>query len=327
MKHTVYVSGYTNDKGRGVYQYEFNDGQLFGGKLVLECDSPSWLAVANSHFMYALNELQEGAVTAIKIHEDSTLSVVNQCSSGGADPCHAHVDQEKSRLLVANYSSGTVAALNIDPETGAVSEGRVFSNSSPATLGVPHRQEKPHAHSIVRIGYWAYSMDLGTDEARVFDLRTPDQPSKVAFKFPVGTGPRHMTSSQDKVYVLGELSNAIHVLSMNKETGELAEIQHIRALPDDFTGDNLGAEIALSLDGKFLYASMRGHNSIAIFRIVDSGKLELIGHESTQGDHPRHFTFDPSGHYLLVGNQVTRSKTVSTSRPFFLTSLICLCFA
>lgn len=326
MKNVVYVSGYTNDKGRGIYKYEFNDedGQLYGGKLVLECASPSWLAKApGSQYIYALNEVPEGTVTAIKIEDDDNgLSIVNQCSSGGAHPCHALLiveqQQDNCRLLVANYSNGAVAALNIDPKSGAVSEGQVFINPSAATLGVPHRQQMPHAHSIDKVQGWAYSMDLGTDEARVFDLRVPDlQPSKVAFKFPVGTGPRHLATSSkgDKVYVLGELSNTIHVLSVNKETGELAEIQQIRALPDDFTGDNLGSEIALSLDGKFLYAAMRGHNSIAIFRVLDDdGRLELIGHESTQGDHPRHFTFDPSGQYLLVGNQVCLRHNVA---PFF----------
>lgn len=309
----VYVSGYTNHSGRGIYSYEFDTttGALSHGQLAAESIAPSWI-VPNEprQRLYALNETAEfngqptGAISVFsRDPKTGQLQPLNQFSSLGQEPCHAILSD--GYLLVANYGGGSVAAFVVHDDN--LSASRHFPHTSPATHAVPDRQEKPHAHAINVVGgRWAVALDLGTDEAIIYRGTTLERAG--SFKFPDGTGPRHLKAIGNRCYVVGELSNRIHVLDLDPETGLFTEIQEVYGLPTDFSGCNIGAEIDATLDGRFLYVSMRGHDSIAIFEIEpDTGKLNLIGHEPTGGKHPRHFTIDPSGQFLLVANKVCRS--------------------
>ncbi|KAF7721461.1 hypothetical protein EC973_004663 [Apophysomyces ossiformis] len=315
---TVYVSGYTDGKSEGIYKYEFdsNTGQLSQCRLAAEpCKHPSYFALdPTKQRLYAVNEVVEyegentGYVSAYERRENGSLSLIGQQPSGGEHPCYAVLDRKSQWLLVANYTGGNVASMPLEPTLG---KPRVSRHDKKETGAVSARQEKPHAHSIdfhPSDDTWAFSMDLGCDVAVTYrlDNQTGTLTPNSTFAFPDGTGPRHLVFSpidSSVAYVVGELSNMIFGLKFSN--GEFTEIQRIDGLPQDFEGENLASEIDITPNGKFLYASMRGHDSIAIYRIdKESGRLTLVDRPSSGGEHPRHFTIDPSGQYLLVGNMV-----------------------
>ncbi|KAG0168505.1 hypothetical protein DFQ30_004707 [Apophysomyces sp. BC1015] len=314
---TVYVSGYSGEDNKGIYAYDFDTttGQLTECCLAAESKNPSYFVPdVLRQRLYAVNEVASyngqttGYVSAYERHADGTLGLAAEQPSGGAHPCHAVVDRSGSFLLVANYTGGTVASLPLGPPIG---QPQVCAHNQKETGFVSDRQEKPHAHSIDLdpvAQRWAVSMDLGSDVAAVyaFDSQAGTLTPSSTFKFPNGTGPRHVFFSPidpSLCYVVGELSNVIYTMRFSE--GKFTEIQHIPGLPQDFTGTNLASEIDITPNGKFLYASMRGHDSIAVYQIdQQSGTLTHICHHSSGGKHPRHFTIDPTGQYMIVGNMV-----------------------
>jgi len=212
-------------------------------------------------------------------------------------------------VLIANYTGGNVTILPVerDGSLGAATDMKQGRGSSINR----ERQEGPHAHCIVLdpSNRFAYSCDLGTDKIMIFrfDPRSgkllPAEPPWV--QVTPGRGPRHLAfhPSGKYIFVLNELSSTVTAFTRDPEKGSLQELQTLTALPKDFRGKNTGADIHVSLDGRFLYCSNRGHDSIAIFAIDRGGGLAIVGHESTRGMTPRNFAIDPNGEFLLVANQ------------------------
>lgn len=326
----VYVSGYTNDKSVGIYLYIFDTslGVLTPKGLAVESVNPSFFTLhkSNQH-MYAVNEVGEykgnktGYVsTYYRNKETGELTLMNEQPSGGEDPCHATCDATGNFLLVANYTGGSASVFPIispgTPEStlGDISSNPIHSEYYKATGGVPGRQEKPHVHSIDLdpiAQHYVFTNDLGCDllVTYKFDHQgngklTPHS----TFQFPTGAGPRHLRfapNNNNFCYVVSELSNDVHMLEFNFHEGKFNQVQKIRALPEYFKGENLGSEIDITPNGRFLYVSMRGYDALTIFKIDEfSGKLSLVGYQNTGGKHPRHFTFDPTGEFVLVGNRV-----------------------
>ncbi|KAI8374668.1 Lactonase, 7-bladed beta-propeller-domain-containing protein [Radiomyces spectabilis] len=334
---TVYVSGHTNDTSRGIYQYEFDTetGVLTPKGLAAESKNPTFFAFHKSgQHLYAVNEVAEykdlptGYLSAYNVDKDTgKLTLANEQPTDGEEPCHLALDTIGGEyVLVANYSGGSVASFPIiSPGSPQSRLGEAVcvhrhANHHKASGGIPDRQEKPHAHSVdidPTAHKWMISMDLGCDLAIVyqFDRRNGGKLAPHStFQFPKGTGPRHLKFAPHNdgyCYVISEFSNVIFMLEFNFLEGKFYEVQRINGLPDDFKGENLGSEIDISPDGKHLYASMRGHDSIAMYTIDEyTGKLSLIGHQSSGGKHPRHFTIDPKGRFLLVGNKDSNNITV-----------------
>lgn len=325
----VYVSGYTNDKSTGIYQYDFDpsNGSLKPKGLAVESVNPSFITLhKNNQHLYAVNEVGEykgaktGYVSAYtRDKETGKLNLVNEQPSGGEDPCHALCDTTGKFLLVANYTGGSAAVFPINtpgsPEAslGEAVSNPIHSDSYKHTLGVPDRQEKPHVHSVDLdpiAQKYAFTNDLGCDllVTYKFDRQSTGQLTPHStFEFPAGSGPRHLKFAPNHnnfCYVVTELSNEVYMLEFNFHEGKFNKVQQIYALPEDFKGENLGSEIDISPNGKYLYVSMRGYDCITIFEIDErTGKLSLVGFQNTGGKHPRHFTFDPTGQYLLVGNR------------------------
>lgn len=320
---SVYVSGYTDAGGQGIYLYDFDNasGNLTGGRLVAKTQQPSYFVINEAtESLYALLEVTEynnmsntGAVQAFhRDPKDGSLTALNTVATEGGAPCHGVSDRNKY-LHVANYMGGSVSSFAIEDQGRISPLVSLYKHNDSASGGVPDRQEAPHAHSIDMIDPdWAISCDLGTDLAVVYKHTNKDNAILERcseFQFPKGAGPRHVaiTKDQQRVYVLTELS--VEVYALEFKDGVLSKIDHQSARPEGNMDFATGAEIALTPDNRFLYASLREIDQIVMYKVDSaSGKLTLIGHVPCGGVHPRQFVIDPSGQYLLLGNMVSRVR-------------------
>jgi len=327
---TVYVGTYTGgtSASKGIYRLRLDlaTGALTEAGPPTESASPSFLAMHPSgRYLYAVNESGgptkgEGGVSAFTVDgKTGALTPLNQQSSRGGGPCHLSLDAKGRYVLVANYGGGSVSVLPVQ------ADGRL----APAVTFVQHeghgadpgRQKSPHAHwvELDKANRFALVADLGLDEVLVYRFDavkgglTPHQPPYT--RLAPAAGPRHVTFSPDgrHAYVINELQSTVTAFSYDPQTGALGELQTLTTVPAGFTGPTTTAEIAMSPDGKFLYGSNRGHDSIAIFAVdAATGKLTPAGHQSTRGKTPRNFAIDPTGAYLLAANQ--ESDTIAVFR-------------
>jgi 6-phosphogluconolactonase len=281
-------------------------------RLAVETESPSFLVIhPNQRFVYAANE-PKNALSAFSIDASGQLKFLNSVPSRGAGPCHVALDKTRKWLFAANYDSGSVAAFPVH-EDGSLGESAAFVQHSGSSVN-KERQAGPHAHSvnISPDNRFLLVTDLGLDQILVyrFDAAkgtlTPNNPpfARVA----AGSGPRHLAFGQDArfAYVINEMASTVTAFAYDSTRGSLREIQTLSALPKDFTGPSDGAEIAVHANGRFLYASIRGLDSIAVFTIDrPTGKLAAQAHVPTQGKTPRNFAIDPSGSLLYAANQAS----------------------
>jgi 6-phosphogluconolactonase len=315
----VYVGTYTTGKSEGIYLYRLNlsSGELKHVATTKGVVNPSFLTLAPSRrYLYAVNEVGEfagkksGAVSSFAVDQRTgELRLLNQQPSLGADPCYVDVDAGGKFVLIANYTGGnvTVFPVQTDGSLGAATDMKQDVGSSVNR----ERQKGPHAHFIMldSTNRFAYSCDLGTDKIMIFrfDARNgkllPGAPQWVRVK--PGAGPRHLAfhPSGKYVFVLNELHSTVTAFARDQGKGRLKELQTLTTLPKDFTGENTSADIHVSPNGRFVYCSNRGHDSIAGFGINPRGGLSPIGHEFTRGMTPRNFAIDPAGAFLLVANQ------------------------
>jgi len=327
----VYIGTYTGAKSKGIYvsRFDADSGKLSAPELAAETKSPTFLALhPDGRVLYAANEIhnfngkRSGAVSAFAIDEKTgKLNLLNEQPSGGDGPCHLAVDGTGKYVLVANYGSGSVAALPIEAD-GRLAEPSVTIRNEGSSVD-PHRQSGPHAHFITTDpgNRFALSCDLGLDKVLVYRLnagKTAGSPALVANDPPSisvkpGSGPRHLAFHPNGryVYLINEMGWTLTAFSYDARRGALEEIQTVSTVPEKFAGENLSAEVQVHPSGKFVYASNRGHDSIAVFAIdSESGRLSYVEHQSTGGRTPRHFAIDPSGHWLLAENQESDSIVI-----------------
>ncbi len=317
-----YVGSYTEASTSGIYYCELNqgNGEIRIVKSFRGIKNPSFLAFNPGHDMlYAVGDAlsepgagsknSNGSVYSLSIDKESgSLQILNSVTSGGAHPCHLSVDATGRYVLVANYTGGNIEMIPVSGNKQLGEPVGLFQHegSGPNTS----RQEKPHAHSInISPGNnMAYACDLGTDEVIAYKMNTdegwlmPD--SAAGYKTKPGAGPRHFTFSPDGklAFVINELNSTLVSFSVN-DSGALHEVQVISTLPDGYTGESYCADVHVHPNGKYVYGSNRGHNSIAVFALESSGRLELIQHQNVSGDWPRNFAITPSGDFLLVANR------------------------
>jgi len=315
----VYVGTYTTGNSEGIYLYrlKLSTGELEHVATTKGVVNPSFLTVApNRRFLYAVNEVEEfagrksGAVSAFAVDQKTgQLQFLNQQPSLGSDPCYVSTDTNGRFVLIANYTGGSVSVFPAQRD-GRLGEATDFKQGQGSSVN-RDRQEGPHAHCIVLdpANRFAYSCDLGTDKIMIFrfDARRgkllPAEPPWTQAK--PGSGPRHLAfhRSGDYVFVLNELDCTVTAFARDRRKGTLKELQTLTTLPMGYTGANTCAEIDVSPNGRFLYCSNRGHDSIAIFMIDARANLTAVGHEPTGGMTPRNFAIDPTGAFLLAANQ------------------------
>jgi len=275
-------------------------------------DGPKFLAVGpDGRRCYAVDTTDEGGsvVTVDVDPETAELSAAHRVPSGDEGPCYCSVDAAGSYVFVAHYSGGSVSMLPVDDDGRARAAAAVVEHSGSGAD--PDRQETPHPHAIVPgpDDRFVYVPDLGTDEIYVYeidreggDLLPADPPT---VEIHDGAGPRHVDFGPDGefAYLVGELDSTVTTLERDPETGALSPVETVPSLPEGFTGENLPADVHVHPSGEWVYASNRGHDSIAIFEVDDDGCARPVGHESTRGAWPRDFALNPHGRYLYAENQ------------------------
>jgi 6-phosphogluconolactonase len=320
----AYIGTYTTDgRSDGIHRLWLNSesGALRLDGLAAKAANPSYLALhPNGRVLYAVNEISEfagrptGAVTAFAIAGASgALTLLNQEASEGTSPCYVSVDRTGAVVLVANYGGGSIATLPVRPGGRLGTARKVVQHAGKGAD--PVRQTAPHAHCIVPDPGNAFvlAVDLGIDAVLTyrFDARTaaitvvtPGTATKP------GAGPRHLTFHPNGrvAYVVNELDSTIATYRYDGAHGALDEVQVTAASPGGAASGNFPADVHVARSGRFLYASNRGDDTIAVFAIdAASGQLSPVQQVSTGGKWPRNFSLDPSGRFLVVANQKSDS--------------------
>jgi len=318
----VYIGTYTGPKSQGIYMTRLDPakGTLSAPEVAAELKNPSFLAIhPNQKYLYAIGEVDEfkgqkaGGITAFSIDGASgKLTQLNQQSSGGPGPAFVGVDPSGKIAMVANYGGGSVESLPINAD-GSLGAPASFFQHRGSSID-PARQKEPHAHSINATpdGKFAVCADLGLDQLLVYRLDTATgkmTPNDPPFsRTPAGGGPRHLAFAPDGkfAYVVNEMGCSVTAMAYDAEHGTFKEIQTVTALPAEKSPKYSGAEVQVHPSGKFVYASIRGLDVIAIFTVDPAtGKLTAAGHQSSGGKTPRNFRMDPTGQFLLAANQGT----------------------
>jgi 6-phosphogluconolactonase len=328
QEYYLFIGTYTSGKSQGIYLYRFNtangDAQPIDS---IASKNPSYLAISPiGTYIYAVNEngsTQEGEVSAYRFDKATgKLSFLNKQLTGGTDPCYVSESRDSKWLMVANYSSGVISALpvNVDGTIAPAAEIIQFEGKGPDTA----RQEKAHAHSAIFSPdeHYLLCADLGSDKEMVYRFNPASKQPLSAQKDSVvsvapGAGPRHIAFHPQKpdVYLVEELTGTIDAFHF--ANGVLKPFQHISTHPENYKGQKGSADIHITPNGKFLYASNRGDaNSIAIYSIDQAtGKLRVKGFQSVLGIHPRNFIIDPGGRFLLVANRDTDNIVIFKIDP------------
>ncbi len=319
----VFVSAFAAKEG-GIHAFQLDSasGTLKPLKQTAEVQNPFFLALSkDKKFLYSIDTPQFSGketeyVAAFAIGAAGELKKLNKASSQGKAPCYLDVDATGKTVVTANYTSGNIASLPVQAD-GSLGEA-VSQFQHAGTGGDPARQKGPHAHSIVVApnNKFVYAADLGIDQVLIYKLDaataklTPNDPP--FGKTPSAAGPRHITfhPKQKRLYCINEIGNTVTVFDWNDATGALTETQTISTLPADFTGRTNTADLKITPDGKFLYGTNRGHDSIASYSIGDDGKLTLVEITPSLGKGPQNLAITADGKWLLCANMPGKNVAV-----------------
>ena len=318
----LFIGTYTHGDSQGIYSLNMkkDTGELTDPMLAVETENPSFLALhSRAPVLYsvgnALNEegQREGFLNAFSVDGRSgKLPPIHRMPVKGTEPCHLAVSGTNSHIAVANYGNGSVSLFPLDGEGFLEALCGYWTHEGSGTH--PTRQKGPHAHSVTfnKEGTGLYVADLGIDKVLRYDfdeehgLLTLQKEASLSVE--AGSGPRHFAFHPAKpfAYVVNELANTVTVCGVEEASGALKYLQTIATLPEDFTGESTTAEIRVHPSGKFVYASNRGHDSIAVFTVdLETGLLDSAGQIPTGGRSPRHFSLSPDGAYCVVGSELS----------------------
>ncbi len=329
----VFVGTYTNLGAKGIYTCKLDCATGRLTELSVAEDSgpnPSFVAIhPNGKYLYSVAEVNDfggdeaGGVNAYSIGENGKLTKINHRSTKGTGPCHLVVDQTGRYLIVANYAGGSVAMFEVEND-GSLSEACDFHQHEGGSGVVEARQMEPHAHSVTISpdNKRVVVCDLGLDKVLVYDIDLENgklmlNADSSADSRP-GEGPRHFAfhPDGDVAFAINEIGMTISAYDFDADSGSLSESHWVSTVRPETTysdGANSTADIHVSPDGRHVYGSNRGHNTLVIYGYhADSRMLYYIGHESTRGETPRNFQLDPTGTWVLAENQ--DSGTVHTFR-------------
>jgi 6-phosphogluconolactonase len=305
--------------GFSVAHFDTDTGVLTTPKLDVEAVEPAYFVIhPDGRHLYTCNSGAPGGVSAYVIEPKTAhLTLLNKVPSGGDDASYVCLDQTGRYVFVANYTGGNLAAFAISPD-GRVGARTGFAQHTGRSVD-PQRQTHAYAHSIIidPTNRFVLTADLGVDKLFVyrFDEKTgaltPNDPPFAIVK--PGSGPRHVKFHPNGrwVYLINEMGCTITAFHWDTATGALTEFQTVPTLPADFTGINTCAEIVVHPNGKYLYGSNRGHDSIAVFAIdPENGRLSLIQHAASRGEKPRNFAFDPTGKWIVCTNHDSDNAVV-----------------
>ncbi|MHB1021749.1 MAG: lactonase family protein [Acidobacteriaceae bacterium] len=354
----VYIGTYTEKSSKGIYlsHWDAVKGELSPFELDATTPDPTFMTVAPNHrALYCINEIEnfhggkDGAVSAFRITPATgALTALNSVDSGGPGPAHVTIDHTGKCVIAANYGGGSISSYQVKPD-GSLSE--MVSHFQYTGHGPnKDRQEAPHAHcsTVSPDNRFVLVNDLGLDRIHIYHLDaataklTPNTPPY--YTAAPGSGPRHLTFHPNGrwVYAMNEMGSSIDFLLWDAAKGTLTHQSTVSLLPKGYTSTtvtNTGAEIAVDPTGRFVYASNRGIGMMLVFGIDRGrGSLNFIQRISSGGSMPRFFTLDPSGKWLLVGDQTgdmiaifkrdpVKGTLTRTDKTYKLGSPVCIVFA
>lgn len=308
-------------KGKGIYPFRLDpsSGALTALAVTEGVRNASYLAFdPTRRFLYCVNEFKEfegkasGAVSAFRIDgESGRLSLINMKASHGTHPCHLMVDRTGKNVLAANFASGSVCVLPIDPD-GSLREASDVIQHTGSSVD-PRRQAGPHAHAVEidAANRYVFVPELGADKVMIYEFDaergklTPNGNQPFVSVEP-GAGPRQLVMHPNGrfAYLINELNSTMTAYGYDPEKGTLTSLQTLPTRPRDFSGHSSCAEVQITPSGRFLYGSNRGHDSLVIYGVDPvRGTLMTVAHESTRGRIPRNFEVSPTGEFLAVANQ------------------------
>ncbi len=324
--YLLFITACTNGDAGAIHAYHLDPetAQLHLVNRQDDIENPFFLALSpdRSH-LYAIHEPDEfgygdnGHVAAYQIIDDEgKLALRNRQPTRGGAACYVTADATGRTLLAANYINGTVLSYPILPD-GAIGDAVSFMQHEGASIN-PERQQEPHAHCFVISpdNHYAYVADLGIDKIMNYRLDAATAtltPNRQPFvRTHPGAGPRHFIfhPKQPFAYAINELDSTVTMFDYTEASGILLEQQVISTLPDDFAGVSHCADLKITPDGRFLYGTNRGHDSIAAYAIADNGRLRRIGIEPSGGEQPQNLAITPDGALLLCANMAGGSVTM-----------------
>ncbi len=312
---TFYIGTYTSPNGaQGIYRAELNPatGALSAPVLAAKAENPSFVA-RHGKFLYAVHETGTGEASAYSVQADGSLKLLNSKTGLGAYACHLTVDPTGKNLITASYGGGTLVNLPISADGSLGDHTFQFGNSG--TGPDKSRQEGPHMHAayVSADGKYVYACDLGTDEILRFHFQASTHQLQLAdprsAKTVPGGGPRHLALSKDGkfAYLCNEMLSSVSTFKIAADGG-MSLVGTLSTLPQPTPG-NSTAEIFLHPNGKWLYVSNRGHNSVAVYSVDKNGSLSLVEIADAGVKIPRGFAIDPSGHWLVIAGQDSNDIT------------------
>ncbi|WP_084770678.1 lactonase family protein [Paenibacillus barengoltzii] len=321
----IFVGSYAEASDPGVYTYEMNldTGELHLLDQVSGLKNPTFLGIRqDSRKVYAISETtlegeRIGEIVAFDVDSGGKLSELNRGVTIRPSSSHIQLDRSGKFAAVSGYHGGNVGlvALQADGTAGKLVDERQHEGHG----ADPVRQDRPHPHSVTFSPDNRYALvaDLGLD--RIFVYSFEPESGKLVYQSeastPPGAGPRHLAFHPNGqwLYSINEVNSSLSLFTYHAATGELALQDTVPTLPPDYTGENTTAEVAISADGRYLYGSNRGHDSIVQYAIdPESGRLTLVEHVSSEGGHPRHFALTPDGKYLIAANRDNNLLAVFT---------------
>ncbi|WP_345953561.1 lactonase family protein [Mucilaginibacter sp. PAMB04168] len=348
------IGTYTTNGSDGIYVYRFytESGRLaYLSRTERNVDNPSYLCVsANGRFIYSVNEIgddRKGSVSAFSFEPKvGKIELLNKQTTG-AGPCYISVDKAQKHVFSANYAGGSMYVFPVNKDGSLAPASQVLQGPSTGLGPNKSRQDKPHVHTAIlspdeKNLLWT---DLGADKVNIYRYKasqaqalTPASPAFISVA--PGEGPRHIDFTPNRKYMYLATEMGGNVIAYEYNNGQPKQIQSISMIPDGYTKQTGGADIHVSPDGKFVYATNRGDaNEIIVYAInSETGLLTFIERQGTLGNHPRNFVIDPTGSYLLVANQKsnnivvfkinkTTGKLTPTSTRLEISSPSCLKFA
>lgn len=317
MIKKILVGTYTKKQSEGIYELTLDtDKQAFGDlTLVAKAGDPTYMAVSKAKRVYAIDAESENGepVGGVKVFDASTrpFGELGKALAAGTSPAYVSIDEGRQLIYTANYHMGLVTVYKIQAD-GTLTQVDQVKHTGGGPL--PEQQDGPHPHyaGLTPDGRLVVC-DLGNDTVYIYNVSEDGHlEENHRFNCARGFGPRHIVFNPvtNKAYMLGELASKVAVLSYDPEDGSLSLEQGLSTIPHDWTAHNGGAAIRLTSDGKFLYTSNRGYNSIAVFAVAEDGTLTLIDNTPTEGDFPRDFNWDADERFVVVLNQNTDNATL-----------------
>lgn len=311
----VLIGGYTKKTSKGIYELPFtgenNDARLGKAENIVSVGGPTYFQ-KDGDLIFAINNAgDKGGISVFKVNEGGSNEVDRYLTSGSS-PAYVGINRDKKLLYTANYHTAVLSVFHYN-DSGKL-DLITTTTHKPESLGPrPEQADGPHPHFFDETPAGnLVCCDLGNDTVDFYRLENNELKHLAQYKNEAGFGDRHIVFSKDGnyFYVVGELSSKINVVKFNEDTWDFEDIATYKTIPDDFTDHNGAAAVYISNDGKYIYVSNRGHNSIVVFKVSDNHTLSLVQRVSTFGDFPRDFNWDKSEKYLVAANQNSDNATL-----------------